>query len=432
MYENLLKVPPVPQDKRLPWYKSTAPALLSLFFYPFYLNAVLIPLTIAGFKFGLLGLGVGCLLSYLLYVVPAFWGMRTGYNAYILTTSSFGTKGAIVIPALLQVVVQIFYYSVKLYLFSYFILLFFGFDARVASPAYIAVAVALFIFSTYSGVKGIKPLAMVSTFIPPVMILLLMVAAFKSAPLAFSYQPLNLQPGWGFLLMVDVVLSYAGAVSMAGADFGSYNCSLKDVFLGGGVGIFLAGIVAGILALVTTAGFNAASGNHFTDMGLVLQNQGGFISYAVFFVFALSIIPSSIYSVFLYTNVLSTRVPGMSRLKGALICGIIGLLMAVTGIATDFRSILNFLGAAFSPVLGVVYAEYLLVHKGNWPGPFPGINWAGYAAWLPGFIIGILPNPLWNLLFGLKLVYAPVNLYAFLASFLCYAVFARLQRNPAK
>lgn len=422
--QYLINATPVPLGNRIPWFKSSAPSYFALFFYPFYLNAVLIPMTYASFTVLAAGLSVGCLIAYLWYLAPATRGMKTGFNAYVLTSSCFGSHGALLI-ALLQAIVQIFYYGVKLYLFAYFLLLFLGLEASVGSIPYSITVIAIFIFSTYFGVAGIKPLALISTLVAPVMIFLLAVTAWKYAPLVLTYKGPEDSQAWGFLLSVDVALSFIAGGAMAGADFGSNNRNMKDVFLGGGVGILLAGLVAAILSLVTVTGFNVFSGNSFTDLGISLQSQGGIISYAVFLVFAIAIIPTSIFSVFLYTNVLTTRIPSLSRTQAGLVCSIIGLLLALTGLATDFRSILNFLGAAFSPVLGVFYAEYYIVSRGGWPGPYQGINIAGYLAWFIGFVVAILPNPLWNVLFGLQIAYAPTNLYAFFASFLGYAIFAK-------
>jgi cytosine permease len=67
-------------------------------------------------------------------------------------------------------------------------------------------------------------------------------------------------------------------------------------------------------------------------------------------------------------------------------------------------------------------ADYLLSGK-KWAGPREGINWAGYAAWLVGFFVGIIPFlPVSE---ALKTYSQPAAVYSAVAGFVVYWVLAK-------
>jgi len=71
-----------------------------------------------------------------------------------------------------------------------------------------------------------------------------------------------------------------------------------------------------------------------------------------------------------------------------LVAGLIGVVLAATGIANNLIGFFLMVGAAFGPIAGVMLADY--VRSGGWNGPRKGINWAGYIAWAFGLVLGLL------------------------------------------
>jgi cytosine permease len=65
----------------------------------------------------------------------------------------------------------------------------------------------------------------------------------------------------------------------------------------------------------------------------------------------------------------------------------------VTGVAGNLASVFGLIGASFGPICGAMMVDYLL-SGGKWTGPRAGFNPAGWIAWVLGFIVGILPNPM--------------------------------------
>ncbi len=74
-----------------------------------------------------------------------------------------------------------------------------------------------------------------------------------------------------------------------------------------------------------------------------------------------------------------------------LAAGVIGIVMALTGLANSLISFLNVLSAIMPPVAGVMIADYYFFGKAkpeNWY-RVKGINWIGICSWAIGSIVGL-------------------------------------------
>ena len=69
-----------------------------------------------------------------------------------------------------------------------------------------------------------------------------------------------------------------------------------------------------------------------------------------------------------------------------MICGMLGVLMAIAGLADFLNTYISILGAVVPPIMGVVICDYWVICKAkkeNWS-PVRGINWIGIIAWVIG------------------------------------------------
>lgn len=69
-----------------------------------------------------------------------------------------------------------------------------------------------------------------------------------------------------------------------------------------------------------------------------------------------------------------------------MICGVIGIMLAIAGLADFLNTYVSILGTVVPPIMGVVICDYFVICKGkkeNWP-PVRGINWIGIIAWFIG------------------------------------------------
>lgn len=68
------------------------------------------------------------------------------------------------------------------------------------------------------------------------------------------------------------------------------------------------------------------------------------------------------------------------------IVGVIGIIMAIMGLADFLNTYISIIGAVVPPIMGIIIADYWVICKGNknlW-NPKKGINWVGIMAWVLG------------------------------------------------
>jgi cytosine permease len=420
-----------PDTNRRAWYKNTAPAYAGIFLsVVFYLQLSSIPLSNAGIGIALIALLIGGLLCALFYYAPAMLGMKTGQHLYVVGSSTFGAKGNY-FPGILMGLLQVGFIGANTYFAVDFIMrglhaLSFGLRVGLCIIwAYVFAWVAM------RGISHVARAAQILNWIPLAMLLIVFFATRHGIG---QFTPAAHHAGTSFALTLDFVLGYIATAAAAGADFGSNSRDRRDVFLGGLVGIALAVLVAGGLAVMSVAG---ATGLHAAipagvsspfDFTTAISSVGP-LSGIIFFLFAAALLVPTAFCTFLATNSLTTMLPVAKREVWAFVAASGGILLAVTGAAEDLHSFFGLVGASFAPVCGAMAADYFLAGK-KWSGPRRGINLVGFAAWIVGFWIGEMPR--------LNLGPAswvqndhPAILYAFIAAFVIYWALAKAGALPA-
>jgi cytosine permease len=421
-----------PARNRAPWYTNIAPSYAGVFLWIVFYQA-LGEQTIrqAGIGVCLSALVVAGLLCHVLYYfVPAMLGMKTGYPLYVIGSSTFGTTGGYLVPGLLMGFLQIGWFAVGTFLATDFLLKALRLSAAPGSILFIAVGLVWGYIMAYIGVKGIQYVGRVSLLLNVIPLAMLLVVFFHTAAGVSHYVPKPAEAGnYGvFTEILAIVLGFFATGGAAGADFGRNARNARDVKWGGLIGISLAAVFAGGLALSSVAGAHgldpALTGYQFED---AVRSLGGPIATAMFFLFAFASIPSACFCSFIIGNSFSTMIPQVSRLTSTMVGATIAIILAVTGLASDLVGFFGVVGASFSPICGAIPADYL----GNgreWAGPRPGINWAGYGAWAAGFLVGIIPilpvSP------EFKSYSQPAPLYSFIVSFAIYFALAKAGLEP--
>ena len=92
---------------------------------------------------GIVGLILGALFCFALYYVPGILGMQTGMPLYVVGSSTFGTKGGILIPGLLMGFLQIGWHAVFTFSAASFFMSAIGSDAGPNSPLFWIVCIVL-------------------------------------------------------------------------------------------------------------------------------------------------------------------------------------------------------------------------------------------------------------------------------------------------
>jgi cytosine permease len=427
--DYLAKAVPNPMGKRGPWYTNTAPTYAGIFLWVAFYN------TMAGetLRYGslamcLVALAVAGFLCYAFYYkAPAMLGMKTGYPLYVVGSSTFGTAGGYLMPGILMGLLQIGWFAVATFVSTDFILKGIGSNAEPRSVPFIAIGLVWGLVFSFVGAMGIQYVAKVATFLNFIPLLMLLVVLFQNVGNAGGYTPL---PDTGvhvpFAKVIAIVIGFFATAGAAGADFGTNSRDENDVKWGGLVGITLAALIAAGLPLISVAGAHATNSGLGWNFDDVIKASGGAITSAMFLLFAVASIPPTCFCAFIAGNSLNTMIPSVPRVASTMCGAAIGIILAVTGVAAGLISFFTIIGASFGPICGAIAADYLLSGR-QWAGPRQGINFAGYGAWLVGFIVGILPF----LLPPDTAPYAePAPLYAFIAGFVVYAALAKAGLQP--
>ena len=418
---------PNPAENRAPWYKGTAPAYAGIFLWVvFYMEIAKGTLPQAGLGLSLLGLVIAALLChFLFYLVPGLYGMKTGYPLYVVGSSTYGTEGGFLLPGLLMGLLQFGWLAVNTAVSTSFILQAANRDPTPGKPAFIIIAIIWALLAVFVAIKGIQYLGKVSTFLPIVPLIMILIVFFSNVGSVGDFKTAeNAQPLIGFLTIIAIVVGFFATAGAAGVDFGMSNRNAKDVQLGGLVGIALAILVAGGLPLIAIAGAHGANPEmeSFTFDSVIRVH---FLSKIMFILFAVASFAPACFSSFIAGNSIGTMFPKTNKTLMVLIGAVVAIILAATGWALNLARVFGIIGASFGPVCGSMAADYLLSGC-KWSGPRKGVNLAGYIAWAVGFIVAILPMVAPEK-FGFI---NPAPVIAFVIGFVLYAILAKAGLQP--
>jgi len=236
---------------------------------------------------------------------------------------------------------------------------------------------------------------------------------------------------WGIIvLMAAYTTGFFATAGAAGSDFGMNNRNTKDVQLGGLVGIALAIVVTGGLALLVVAG--AHGGGKASDPAVLRATElmsdfmGKRTAGVFWWLLALAAFPPACFSAFIAANSFKTTLPKVNPFISVGIGTLISIILAVTGLANKASDVFVVIGASFGPVCGAMMADYLLAGK-KWAGPRAGWNLAGWISWVIGFAVGavdfiaLIPG-----LEGLKGTVPCPPVAAFVVGFVLYVILAKV------
>jgi cytosine permease len=432
---------PNPLDNRAPWYKSTAPAYAGIFLWVvFYMEIANGTLSQAGLGLSLLGLVIAALIChFLFYLVPGLFGMKTGYPLYVVGSSTYGTAGGFFIPGLLMGLLQFGWLAVNTAIATDFILQACGQPPAkdpttgvfTGSVAFTIVAIIWAALAVFVALKGIQYLGKVSTFLPIVPLIMILIVFFSNVGSAGNFQVAeDAKPLVGFLTIIAIVVGFFATAGAAGVDFGMGNRNAKDVQLGGVVGIALAILVAGGLPLIAIAGAHGAESKPDSYLFSAVI-EAHFLSKIMFILFAVASFAPACFCSFIAGNSIGTMFPKANKAVTVSIGAIVAIILAATGWALDLGRYFGIIGASFGPICGAMAADYLLSGC-KWSGPRKGWNLAGYISLVVGFVVGILPT------IGIPFLVAketfsfitPAPVIAFVIGFVLYAVLAKAGLEP--
>ncbi|MFI4912241.1 MAG: cytosine permease [Sedimentisphaeraceae bacterium JB056] len=434
----------VSMEQRTPWYKNTAPSYAGIFLSVPFMAGMASAIRYGSVTAAVVGLVLGAIFCFLLYYVSAKIGVTTGMPLYVIGSSTFGAKGGILMPGLLMGVLQIGWHSVFTFTAAKFFISAIGVDAHINSPLFWFICGVWGLSLALVGAVGINWLGWLSSWLPIFPLVMIIIAGIKNSSglnnfsLAFasfdSVPSLIPVMGIGAFAAFQSAAGFFATAGAAGADFTMNNRNEKDVICGGLVGITLVAIVAGFFAIITMAGamgidaelLSKASMDNFNAFEIFIGSISvikGAMSNLMFWIFVIACVCPTGFCAFLAGNAFSTMMPKLARVPLTLGAGLVGVILAATGVAENLVGFFLLIGASFGPIVGAMAADHF--RSGKWPGPRRGINWAGYVAWACGFVVGILGHlPVIGFAYGLE------TLMSFVVGFTVYLILAGLGLEP--
>ncbi|MFQ6038700.1 MAG: cytosine permease, partial [Candidatus Aminicenantales bacterium] len=248
---------PNPPENRAPWYRNTAPSYAGIFLSVPFMAGMAGALQFGSLWAGIVGLILGALFCFVLFYVPGLLGMQTGMPLYVVGSSTFGTRGGILIPGVLMGFLQIGWHAVFTFAAASFFMSAIGSEAGPNTGLFWVVCIVWGFTLALVGAVGIRWLAWLSSWIPvfPLVIIIIAGLSNKGGLAAFRASipteglaaviPLMALGAFAALQSTAGFFATAGA---AGADFTMNNRNRRDVTLGGFFGITVAALVAGLFA----------------------------------------------------------------------------------------------------------------------------------------------------------------------------------------
>ncbi len=421
---------PNPQEKRAPWYKTTAQTYAGIFLWFIFWDSMSgNGLSTGGVGAALLGVVLGALIChFFFYLIPGLLGMRTGLPLYVVATSTFGAVGGLIMPGFLMGALQFGWLGVNT--FGSADALAKGFHAP---GLYIPLCIIWALAAGFVGLKGIQYVARVATYLPIIPLVVLVVGLGLFAGSAGDYKPLPAVTGAGsggglqaILIMVAAIVGFFATAGAAGVDICTSNRNEKDVKMGGLVGIVVAIIFTAGISVIAVAGARAAGVVDPTvaNMTSALEKKlSPGLFAAIMIGLTIASFPGACFSSFIAANSFKTVMPKVNPFLSVGIGTIVSIILAVTGAAGKLPSVFGLIGASFGPIVGAMVVDYFLSGR-QWTGPRAGFNPAGWIAWLLGFIVGILPNTLIPADLRVNVPCAPVA--AFIVGAVIYFICAKL------
>ena len=324
----------------------------------------------------LIGFAVCCLMM----VLGGIVGSDTGLNATMCSTRAFGMTGANFTMALVIFICEVGWFGVQTatcaLAFNTLMLQF-----SVEFPFWLSCViwgVVMFITAVY----GVKWMAVLNYIAVPLLVILCAYGGFYAIDTA----------GWGTinsavaenLMSMPVAISTVIGLFALGAtcnsDYTRYCKTRSDVVKATVIGVMPAAllmIMVGAVMAVGTGNFDVTA--MFAGLGLPIV--------------AMLVLILATWT----TNTGNAYMSGLAACKMfsvkdskrpfvTMLCGALGVVLAIAGLADFLTTYISILGAVVPPIMGVVICDYFVICKGkkeNWA-PVRGINWIGILAWIVG------------------------------------------------
>lgn len=326
---------------------------------------------------------LGYVVSTILVVIVGFAGADLGVPTCVVVSSAFGKRGARYIISTIFAFAMIGWFAVQNSVcgsaFSNMLDAAFGIQVPV-KVSIILWGVIMLVTAVY-GITGLKVLNQIAV---PALILVFAAGSYLAIK-NYGTEALSIDTSDHSMTIVDGIMMTTSFIAVGiscAPDFTRYQKTKKDVVLSSAIGIVPAGIILLILGIVLTK----LTGEN--DLSLILTNIGiPILGILVLILATWTTNTTNAYSGGL-NLVMLFNLKDDKRAVATMIAGVIGTVVAVTGLTDNVSGLLDILGVLFMPVGGIIIADYWFICRGraeNWSAA-ESVEWVGILAWVAGCI----------------------------------------------
>jgi hypothetical protein len=396
-----------------PWQWGIGPHYISLFLSILFFDRLgTATLDLGGLRAALVGVVIGGVLCFLLlYLPPALWGVRTRQPLSGLLAATFGELGGPRLAGLVLAVAQVLLfaaavgYAADLSLRALVLLGLIGPDAlaaaRLGGPWHggTVYLVTLLIWLPTAAVLGpilvhlVAAVMSVYVALPAVVFGITMIWALgglSAAPPTGSGQ-LYL----GGAMAVQLLFGFFAPAGAQGADWGAASREVRDVRLGGYVGVAMASVIVATIALVTVLGAEGRLPPQRLGEGTIAYRMiwsrafRGDVGGIVTFVWTLALLGPACYAPTVGVRLLAEVWPGARRWLLGLLVAALAWPLAATGFALRLELVFGLIGALVAPLAGAMAAEFLAGTSS--PPARRRVDPAAAVGWVAGLAAGLVP-----------------------------------------
>jgi len=371
-----LSLKPIPESERVGWRAPLFNILGS--------NVAISELMVGGaliagmtFKNLVLTSIIGNLILVLILSIQGYIGSKEGLNTYVLAESVFGEVGGKWIISTILGITSFGWFGIQAGVAGLSVQKIFPSINLTFSIVILGLLMMLF------AVLGFSSMAKFNYIAVPPLILMMVWGLYKSISMN-GIQTIGSYTPTGSISLIEGINMVVGLIivgAIISPDQLRYTKGLKDILVIGFVGFAFISVfqqvAAGVLAM----------GAPTWDITEVLAGLG--FNKIAFLILLLAAWSTNISNAYSGGLALKTLFPRVKRNTLTLIAGLIGTIIAASGIIFKFQDFLSILSMTVSSIAGVMWVEYYIINKQRLI-KRAGINWGAMVSWIIGFGISYI------------------------------------------
>ena len=334
---------------------------------------------------------VGFLICALIMVLGGIQGTDLGLPSTMCATKAFGDRGSSFVTSIVVFVAQLGWFGVQTAVCAMAFSALMAYTGVANFPFWLSCLIWGIVMLT-SSVYGFKFMKILNYIAVPALLIMCVYG------IVYSINTVGWAELTSFAPPAEATMPMAAAISLViglfavgtviNPDFTRYAKARSATALA-----TLAGVVPAAVIMIF-AGAVMARGTGQYDISMIFANIG----IPVLGMIVLILATWTTNTANAYTAALALMkvcsLKDSKRPAITMLCGAIGIVIAIAGLADALTAFITLLGSFVPPIAGAVIADYWIIGKGkvaNWH-PVRNVNFCGIIAWAVGGVIALLLN----------------------------------------